>query len=129
MWFFVSAIFVVAIVRNGRLIAHISDIWNVLDLAILSLVSWVCVCIFQHTAHDEAVGVATFATTLIWFRAIQYLGAVESTALFVRMFITITWKMATFLVMLGLIMAGNGFVQLQVPAASLKCMPGLIDFL
>ena len=78
------------------------------------LVAWTAFRLLFHFDRGETTVIAAVNTTFLWLRMINYLSGSKTTAPYVRMFTAITIRMLTFLIMMGIFVAGNCFVLLML---------------
>ena len=99
--------------------AHLSDVWNMLDLLTLVLNAVVAARVLARADLAPTMHLGAVNTWLLWFRAVQYLSGFDSTARYVSMFLAVTRDMASFLVMIGIFLVANGCaMMLQYPNVS-----------
>eukprot|EP01047_Picozoa_sp_COSAG01_P080299 COSAG01_NODE_15556_length_1324_cov_1.168163_2_plen_154_part_00 len=109
---FFRKVYYAAVYQPAVAFKKYSNLWNLLDMASLSLAGWVAIRLLFHFDRDYTTTIAAINTTLLWMRMINYLSGPQLTAPYVRMFTAITFRMMTFLIMLLVFVTGNAFVLL-----------------
>jgi hypothetical protein len=80
---------------------YFSNMWNVLDVASLSLNIVVVICVLARVTPTTTSQIAAVNTVLLVMESIQLLAGFDSTAKYVAMFFEVTKDMVYFLLMIG----------------------------